>query len=243
MNTKPNTTFRSAFTLIELLVVIAIIAILAAMLLPALSSAKRKAQQIQCVNCMKQAGIAITLYLGDFNDTLPGPINIGVPTSYSSVTTASLSQFLGPYLGYRDYKSLAPGEWIQVKALTCPGYALANTDNATNYDANLRACCYTVNWGINCTKDALVSFKPFGYWFPLLQPTHKISDLNALGVANVWAMQDVDKTIVHAPLWDWYNNLPAKASHGVIYNRLYFDWHVDSVKNPGIVTSGYTYAQ
>jgi hypothetical protein len=57
-------------------------------------------------------------------------------------------------------------------------------------------------------------------------------------------MQDVDKTIVHAPLWDWYNNLPAKASHGgVVWNRLYFDWHVDSVKNPDVATSGYSYAQ
>ncbi len=72
----PRRSFRRAFTLIELLVVISIIALLIALLLPALAAARRTAQQLNCLNLLKQYALANAVYATDSSGAyLPATFN------------------------------------------------------------------------------------------------------------------------------------------------------------------------
>ncbi len=59
------------FTLVELLVVIAILSILSGLLMPVLSSARKSAHSIACINNLKQCGSAENMYADDHGDFFP----------------------------------------------------------------------------------------------------------------------------------------------------------------------------
>ncbi len=62
---------KRGFTLIELLVVIAIIAILAAILFPVFAQAREKARQTTCLSNGKQIGLAMMMYVNDYDERFP----------------------------------------------------------------------------------------------------------------------------------------------------------------------------
>jgi prepilin-type N-terminal cleavage/methylation domain-containing protein/prepilin-type processing-associated H-X9-DG protein len=95
---------RHAFTLIELLVVIAIIIILASLLFPVFAQVREKARQAGCASNLRQIGLAVRMYVQDYDETFPD--NCDEPRPYGSLTRNAMegtcwsgwiSNVLAPY--------------------------------------------------------------------------------------------------------------------------------------------------
>lgn len=157
---------RGGFTLIELLVVIAIIAVLIALLLPAVQSAREAARRAQCVNNLKQLGLATHNY-HSINNCLPvedmflGP-SAGHGWSWNASWAVSLLPNLEQTAMYNAYNfSIGP----------------ANADQ--NFNSTV---CWNTLSSMICPSENLKS-RPAFPW----APTNYVSNHGGPGVIRMWS--------------------------------------------------------
>ncbi len=137
---------KKAFTLIELLVVIAIIAILAAILFPVFAQAKESAKRTQCLSNIKQTGLAMNIYVGDYDDVAPSLVHQG-----GTIGDTDFYAILQPYVkNYDMFFCPDRSEWIiDNQGDDCTGQETTNP----------RKQCvgYGYDWGITSgTRSAMV---------------------------------------------------------------------------------------
>ena len=138
----------AAFSLIELLVAIAIAVLLLAVLLPALGAARETARQVMCAGNLRQWGIAMNLYMSEFDSYLPfdrhlvGTSAVADPTPGVWFNALPLYVQAPPYATYYTHDASAR-EYASANIWWCPSARAKYGEGGTTASGN--AFDYSMN--------------------------------------------------------------------------------------------------
>ncbi|HVV00043.1 MAG TPA: type II secretion system protein, partial [Verrucomicrobiae bacterium] len=107
--------------------VMAIIGMLAAMLMPALAHSKARAQCIQCVNNLREQGLAFQMFAHDHGSQVPASVSADSGGAADAAQTAAhlAGEF---YFSYRLFQPLS-NDLVNAKLLWCPADTRLAADN------------------------------------------------------------------------------------------------------------------
>jgi prepilin-type N-terminal cleavage/methylation domain-containing protein len=205
----PHGNRSRAFSLVELLVAITVIGLLVSVAVPAWVTARAGADAAGALSNLRQIGSAITLYTGEHDGLLPGPLWPGQVPAYDATKPGRLAVDLAPYLK----QSTAPGAISEI--FVPPAYRRHLPRGTPLADART----YVMNMSVPRGDGTL--FNPWGSRAAAGGLPFKTSTIPDR--SKHWAMSDADRLHPAVKGAPWAANTPADPIHGQQRTALFFD--------------------
>jgi prepilin-type N-terminal cleavage/methylation domain-containing protein/prepilin-type processing-associated H-X9-DG protein len=226
----------SAFTLIELLVVIAVIAILAALLFPVFAQARERARMSACLSDMRQIGMAVMLYVQDYDETYPC-LRFHGCCGQAGTRTYIWKNAIRSYLKSLDvlacpsnpFSRTVPGQWARSPGAPRPG------DNGEGWEVEPERRM-PISYAMNACAST---------WYPADSPQGRASgpvrQAQLVRPADTFLLcEDTANTVAAFAVWGLYSTgaCPAAFSHPAGRgtggagrgNFIFYDGHVERKK-------------